>query len=118
MGDLTQNFSRSEFECKCGCGLCIADYALVALLQQLRDSWGRPLHIDSATRCEVHNADEGGGVTSQHLLGLAADIRIDTVSPDVVHDSLVDLAGDRWGIGRYATFTHIDVRRVPARWDG
>ena len=25
MGDLSENFSRSEFECKCGCGFATVD---------------------------------------------------------------------------------------------
>ena len=117
MGDLTANFSRSEFECRCGCGLCIADFALVALLQELRTYYDRTIFIDSATRCEQHNADAGGGVTSQHLLGLAADIRVSGISSDQVQAELRSRAGDRWGIGSYDAFTHIDVRRVAARWD-
>jgi len=121
MGDLTTNFSRSEFECKCGCGLCIADHSLVEVLQHLRSYYDRVLHLNSATRCETHNADVDGWPTSQHMLGLAADIRIEGVEPRVVHDYLVSYAGDYgkgWGIGRYDDFTHIDVRRVAARWEG
>lgn len=118
MGNLTANFDRIEFECRCGCGLCIADFALVALLQQLRTHYDRTIFIDSATRCAQHNEDVGGGVTSQHLLGLAADIRVSGVSTDLVHADLVARAGDEWGIGKYDAFTHIDVRRVAARWDG
>ena len=119
MGDLTANFSRSEFECKCGCGLVIADHALVEVLQSLRHHYLRAVHIDSATRCESHNADVGGWPTSQHMLGLAADIRVAGTSPNEIADYLEFISeGKMWGVGRYDDFTHIDVRRVPARWDG
>ena len=118
MGDLTANFSRSEFECKCGCGLCIADYALVTLLQDLRERYGRVVHVQSGTRCESHNTASGGYATSKHMVGLAADIVVSGIAPDEVHAQLVEWASDRWGIGSYDEFTHIDVRPVAARWNG
>ena len=36
MGDLTDNFSRSEFACKCGCGADAISLDLVERLQLLR----------------------------------------------------------------------------------
>ena len=33
MGDLTRNFSRNEFKCKCECGFDTVDYELVTILQ-------------------------------------------------------------------------------------
>ena len=67
MGDLTRNFDRSEFACKCGCGLAAIDPMLVDLLQMSRDATGLPYHINAGCRCFVHNAMVGGKPESAHL---------------------------------------------------
>lgn len=74
MGDLTKNFSRSEF--KCGhCGrLDALDMELVWALQRLRDRVGKRLPIISGYRCCEGNRSVGGTQYSQHLFGRAADI--------------------------------------------
>lgn len=74
MGDLTKNFSRSEF--KCGhCGrLDVLNDDFVRCLQRLRDIVGKPLVIISGYRCCAGNASVGGTRYSQHLFGRAADI--------------------------------------------
>jgi uncharacterized protein YcbK (DUF882 family) len=74
MGDLTKNFSRSEFKCR-HCGrLDVLDMELVWALQRLRDKVGRALPIISGYRCCAGNAQVGGTYDSQHLFGRAADI--------------------------------------------
>lgn len=74
MGDLTKNFSRSEFRCgHCG-RLDALDLELVRCLQRLRDMVKKPLAIVSGYRCCEGNASVGGSKYSQHLFGRAADI--------------------------------------------
>lgn len=73
MGDLSKNFSRKEFACKC-CGEAEVSPFLVEQLQRLRDYTGEPVKITSGFRCAKHNAAVGGAINSQHLKGLAADI--------------------------------------------
>jgi len=117
VGDLTKNFSREEFACKCCCGLDTVDWELVDKLQRLRDVVGVPIAISSGARCDAHNATIGGSPTSQHLVGKAADCHF----PDYVNlESVYGIAkqiGFR-GIGRYPEFLHLDVRAVPAEWSG
>ena len=76
MGDLTQNFSRSEFACKCGCGLDSIDPMLVDILQCSRTATALIYEIASGCRCEKHNKSKGvgGKPNSAHLRGKAADI--------------------------------------------
>lgn len=74
MGDLSRNFSRHEFECKCGCGEAEVSPRLIEQLQKLRDYIGEPIRITSGRRCVAHNAAVGGAKNSQHLLGAAADL--------------------------------------------
>ena len=120
MGDLSKNFSRFEFACPCGCGFDTVDAELIRVLEDLRRClFDHPITINSGCRCEKHNADESvrGTPGSQHLTGKAADIVVEGVSPSMVADCLEDKYPDRYGIGRYPTWTHIDVRSgPPKRW--
>lgn len=120
MGDLTKNFSRSEFKCKCGrCASNYVDIRLVKGLQELRDLIGKPIIINSATRCKEHNKAVGGVPNSQHVLGRAADIRVDGMATSKLAEyaEMVD-AFKNGGIGIYRTFVHVDVRGHRARWNG
>lgn len=120
MGDLSTNFSRYEFGCKCSYEDCVdiaVDSELVKVLQDVRDRFKAPVGISSSYRCVKHNRDEGGGAESQHLLGKAADIAVEGVDPSAVHKYLSDKYFDKFGIGRYNSFTHIDVRNTKVRWD-
>lgn len=118
MGDLSKNFSRSEFECKCGeCGLDTVDAPLLAALQEIRDAVGVSVIITSAYRCEDHNAAKGGKKGSYHLYGKAVDIAVKGFTPEEVA-KLAEKTGKINGIGVYKTFTHIDTRSYKARWEG
>ncbi len=114
MGDLSRNFSRSEFACKCGCGFDTVDAELVNMLEQVREHFGQPITITSGCRCPDHN-DTVGGKASQHLKGRAADFKVKATSAQVVQD-YCDEAFPDGGVGRYSTWTHIDSRGVKARW--
>lgn len=87
MGDISKNFSYSEFEksdtaTRLGINNTIKDglikeniKALVDdILQPLRDKWGGPLFINSGYRCLQLNKAVGGVPTSQHCLGQASDV--------------------------------------------
>jgi uncharacterized protein YcbK (DUF882 family) len=73
---LSQNFSQSEFNCKCG-GKHNSpmDLNFIMMLQKLRNFYGKPIKITSGFRCEEWNAKIGGVDGSLHTLGLAADIK-------------------------------------------
>lgn len=126
---LTKNFTRSEFACKCGCGFDDIDLGLVEALQKLRDlygEWVRPIFIDinSGCRCKKHNKKEHGEPNSQHLLGRAADVvlRAQDTDKQIAPDEVAAFVEKNFpvfkGVGRYDTFTHVDVRTgKPARWD-
>jgi uncharacterized protein YcbK (DUF882 family) len=122
---LTKNFSLSEFECKGGCKMpndVFENIKLLAIhLQAFRDVFNEPITINSSYRCEEHNSSVGGSKTSQHLLGKAADITIKGYTPDEVADKIELLHSENRnrtnGLGRYNTFTHVDIRNNYARWD-
>lgn len=81
MGDITRDFDRSEFNCKCGCGANVHKVEHVQALQAIRDKAcelaGRevPFIISSGTRCPHHNRDVFGKVTSEHLSGDGTDVK-------------------------------------------
>lgn len=81
MGDVSKNFSRREFACKCGCGFDAVDVDLLNGLQALRDNSGRAITITSACRCESHNKKVGGASKSLHVKAKAADIVIQGLTP-------------------------------------
>jgi len=112
-------FSRSEFTCKCGCGFDTVDAELLAILDVVREHFATPVYITSGCRCLNYNLKVRGSQDSQHIKGRAADIYIKTVSPEIIQSFLEGRYPDRFGIGRYKTFTHIDTRTgPPARWRG
>lgn len=116
MSKLSNHFSRAEFACKCGCGFNTVDAELITILEDLREQFKRPVRINSACRCEKYNARVGGAKNSQHLTGKAADITVDDISPMGVYSYLIGKYPERFGIGRYKTFTHTDSRSNKARW--
>lgn len=117
MGDLSNHFNRSEFECNCGCGFDTADYELVLVLEDLRAHFGKPVRSNSACRCLDYNKAVGGVDNSYHTKSMASDTTVDGVEPDRVYEYLNNKYFNKYGIGRYNTFTHIDVRPNKARWD-
>lgn len=115
MGDLTKNFSRREFACKCGCGFDDVSRELVEGLQQLRDLAGKPITVTSGCRCPKHNASPkvGGVKNSQHLTGKAADIVIAGMSPRKMAELAEQITAFQKGaIITYVKrgFIHVDVR--------
>ena len=123
---LSKNFSLSEFDCNDGSVTpkeVIVNLQLLAeQLQVLRDFVGKPITINSGYRSPAYNKKIGGASRSQHLLGTAADIRIDGISPREVHGIVSELIKDgrmkEGGLGKYSSFTHYDIRGNKARWNG
>lgn len=113
---LNKYFKRKEFACKCGCGTDMIDYELVNVVTDVREHFGKPVVITSGHRCSSYNQRVGGAKASKHVLGIAADIKVTGVSPSVVANYLEDKYHNKYGIGRYNSFTHIDVRDNKSRW--
>ena len=121
---LTNNFNLSEFDCKDGTEmpseLLTNVLELAENLQVLRDFVGVPIKINSSYRSLSHNAKIGGSKSSQHLFAKAADIVIESKSPEQVANIIKALILEgkmkQGGIGVYNTFTHYDIRGHKARW--
>lgn len=50
---------------------------VISRLQPIRDEYGKPIYITSGYRCPELNKKVGGKKNSQHLMGLAADLKWD-----------------------------------------
>tara|TARA_R110002072_G_scaffold80173_1_gene184456 strand:- start:2933 stop:3319 length:387 start_codon:yes stop_codon:yes gene_type:complete len=122
---LSNNFSKSEFECKCGCempeAVLLEVTRLANELQHIRDFIHKPMNLTNAYRCPEHNKEVGGVSNSQHILGKAADIQIKALEPSEVYKTIDNLTDHghivQGGLGKYNTFTHYDIRGTKARWD-
>ena len=107
MGDLSPNFSRSEFACRCGCGFDGIRMELVEKLQRVRDQAG-PLIVRSGCRCPDRNRSEGGKTDSAHLTGWAADLACpDNAARYRLAEIFLREGIHRLGFG--AHFIHADV---------
>lgn len=124
---ITKNFGMGEMSCNCGCDAHLAPsikdniIKWTPWLQRIRDHFGVPISINSAVRCPRHNGRVGGSPRSQHLRGLAFDLHVHGIDPGEVASYIEGKmdSGDfpPGGVGRYDTFTHVDFRGRPARWD-
>ena len=116
-GQLSEHFHADEFRCRC-CGELHplgVHPALVEHLEAVRAHFGKPVKINSGYRCPAHNKAVGGATSSKHMEGIAADHYIKGVSAALVaafHNKRLQDGG----VGKYETFTHIDVRGYKARW--
>lgn len=113
---MNKYFKRREFACKCGCGTSTVDAELLEVVTDVREHFGVPVVITSGHRCAKHNANVGGAKGSMHLTGKAADIKVQSIHPSVIHQYLCDKYAGKYGIGKYKSFTHIDVRDKETRW--
>ena len=122
---LSPHFHVREFRCKDGTDTVMVDEALTVVLQCIREHFGKAVTITSGYRTAAHNAAVGGAKSSQHLLGRAADIRVQGVSVEDVAAYAESLMPDWGGVGRYPVkagrangWVHVDTRADKARWRG
>ena len=115
---LSKNFKVKEFACSDGSDPIFIAMELVDVLQKVRSHFGKAVTITSAYRTPSHNKKISGTTFSQHLYGMAADIKVKDVSPKKVAEYVEKLMPKSGGIGIYDTFTHIDVRSTKSRWKG
>lgn len=112
---LGPHFTVSEFQCNDGTPILLLHTALVELVKRCRHEFKAPVIINSAYRTHAHNAAVGGAEDSRHVYGMAADIDVQGVPPATVAD-WADAVGVG-GVGRYDTFTHLDVWGENRRWN-
>ena len=122
---LAPDFQVRELRCRDGSDTVMVDETLTVVLQCIREHFGKSVTITSGYRTAAHNAAVGGTKSSQHLLGRAADIRVQGVSVEDVATYAESLMPDWGGVGRYPVkagratgWVHMDTRTDKARWRG
>jgi hypothetical protein len=116
---LSKNFRLDEFKCKCGkCDPILVDETLILLLQKIRDHFGRSVNVNSGYRCKTHNESPkvGGSPSSHHVKGMAADIRVEGITPEEVAKYAESIGIKR--IGLYDNFVHIGSDSKKRFWLG
>ena len=139
MGDLTKNFSRKEFACKCGCGFDTIDYELICIIQndiiqhfEMKYECKISCIITSGNRCVEHNEKVQKEYNSeyipyssksQHIYARAIDFKIYRVltnnkiqiDPKEIYDYINKRYPDKYGLGLYYNRNHFDTKTGPAR---
>ena len=126
MGDLTPNFSRSEFMSHDGAAMpSELDGNLLRLAQQLqalRDELGQPITIHSGYRSAAQNIEVGGEPHSRHLTAEAADFGVSNHTLSAAYcrvDRLISASLMRQGgLGIYTEHVHYDTRGSRVRGFG
>lgn len=115
---ITTHFQVHEFACEDGSDPVFISTKLVEILEQIRQHFGQAVTITSGYRTVSHNATiPNSSKKSQHLFGLAADIKVNGYSPETVYAYAETLLPGTGGIGIYDTIVHVDVRKSKSRWD-
>lgn len=113
---VSKNFQVHEFACKDGSEVTYIDSELVDVLQDIRNHFKRPVIINSAYRTPSYNKKVGGVNDSYHLQGKACDIVVNGIKPATVYKYLDEKYNNKYGVGLYPAFTHIDTRATASRW--
>ena len=114
---LSKSFKVGEFACNDGSNVVVIDPLLVWILQNVRDHFGKPVHITSGYRTVSYNAKVSGSSSdSLHTYGMAADFVVDGVKAADVQAYLETVMPGTGGIGKASNYTHVDTRAVKARW--
>lgn len=112
------HFNPKEFACKCCGNLLVTKESADAWdkIEEFRKVVKVPVIINSAYRCEKHNEEIGGAKNSNHLKGIAFDVRItDRLSRKSIYDA-AEKVGFK-GFGDYKNFVHVDTGKA-RKWNG
>lgn len=115
--NITEHFRVREFKCNDGSDVIFISKELAEVLEDIRMHFSKPVIINSGYRTVAYNTSvEGSSVNSMHCKGIAADIYISGVKPREIYDYLIAKYPNKYGIGLYKSFVHVDVRLGKARW--
>ena len=86
----------------------LMDKELLEMLDDVRDKFDKPIHINSGYRTPQHNEAVGGTENSSHLRGFAVDIACDnSIDRFDLINCLLDVGFSRIGVAK--TFIHADI---------
>lgn len=103
-------FKVREFACRDGSQVVFIDDYLVFILDLLRSKIQKPVIVTSGYRTPEWNKKCEGAKYSYHMRGMAADIRVNGVSPKELARKLDNIIPDECGIIVYNSWVHFDTR--------
>ena len=108
------NFSAAEMACR-HCGEYYHFEWMLDAIQAVRRNLNRPISINSAHRCALHNASAavGGAALSEHKVRVDLDIAIGKHDPLRLYQALCGAGFSTFGA--YGSFIHVDGRKG-RRW--
>lgn len=123
---VTSHVALAELDCKDGTPypaewLETRAKPLAQEFEKIRAEVGKPIIIGSAYRTPAYNRKVGGAANSQHCQGRALDLyppkgwTVDDFY-NVIRSVASRSDSKIYGLGKYPTFVHIDIR--PPRADG
>jgi uncharacterized protein YcbK (DUF882 family) len=124
---VTANFNLSEMEYYdvIPPNLVANATELLKNLQVIRDACGKSITIISGYRSPERNKAVNGASNSQHMYGIAADIKIAGMKPKEMNALIEKLIKEgkvkEGGLGLYDRpdgWVHYDIRGTKARWNG
>jgi len=102
-----KHFKRIAFQCHDGIGENHIQLKFVAILDKIRDEYGKKMIVDSGYRTPEWNTKVGGVPDSAHIKGLAADIHCrDSLNRFKLTNIALKYL-NRIGIGK--DFIHMDI---------
>lgn len=112
---ITDHFRVKEFACKDGTPIVFVDDYLAVILEIARKKINKPIVITSGYRTISHNKKVGGAKYSYHTRGMAADIRVNGVTPKELAKVLNSIVPNSGGIIVYDNWVHFDTRNEKYR---
>ena len=94
---------------------------MIALITEVREHFGAPVHVTSGYRCPDRNKKKGGASRSFHLSGQAADFYVERLDIEKVYDEILEMSlfkdAKRFGLICYPDrgIIHLDPRAKPLR---
>jgi len=108
------HFPFNELACHCGCNTMVMSRSFMAMLEELRLSYGAPITISSGYRCpKYNNAVSKSGSDGVHTTGLAVDIAIRGRDADKLLRLAVKMGFGGIGIKQAGASRYLHLDMVP-----
>ncbi len=118
---ISVHFAKRDFVCKCGhCDQAIKiSLGLIGGLELLRMLLGKRITIVRGYMCPDAVEKQGSLRRNYYVMGIAADISVDGMSPSEVFQRVIEIPEFKGiGLNLDAGYVHVDTRKVaqPVLW--